>query len=149
MASESFAIHLQFDRAGLSSYDRLLETHSGKALEKLIDKAAGKALRPLAGRVKASERSSGIHNRTNRDVNSIALRKPRKRPGEVVAYTVGPKDQKAHLLIRGHRIVTPGGRDTGRRSRAFPYVDPPVDAEAEQYAAQLSSDVWASSIRPL
>jgi len=40
----------------------------------------------------------------------------------------GPNAPYRHLVIRGHRIVTPGGRDTGRRSRANPFVDRAVDA---------------------
>lgn len=39
---------------------------------------------------------------------------------------VGPGRSRAphrHLVIRGHRIVTPGGRDTGRRTGANDFVD--------------------------
>lgn len=145
MPGPAFAINVQWDKAGLSRYDRYLATHEGKMLARRIDAAIGKAVRPLAGKIKASERSSGINNRSNRLYRSIRARKPRKRSGEVSAWTVGPTDAKAHLLIQGHRIVTPGGRDTGRRSRAFPFVDPVIDREAATLAARLSSDVWAAS----
>jgi hypothetical protein len=107
----------------------------------------GKAIRPLVGKLKASEQSSGIHNRSNKLLRSVGMRKPRKRAGEVAAYTVGARAPHAHLVIPGHRIVTPGGRDTGRRSQAFPFVDPVIDREAASLQAQLSSDVWASSIK--
>lgn len=154
MPNEAFAIHVQWDKAGLSKFDRYLETHEGKALAKAIDKAAGKALRPLAGQIKASERTSGIHSRTGTLYRSIGVRKPRKRAGEVIAYNVGvdvKKARYANALIPGHRLVghKPGKRDLGGSVRAFPFVDPPVNAEAAKYAQQLSSDVWASSIRPL
>lgn len=149
MSGDTFAIQVKWDAAGLSRYDRYLETHQGRALERQIDKAMGKAIRPLAGKIKASEKASGITNRSGRLYKSIKARKPRKRTGEVSAWTVGPTDRKAHLLVQGHRIVTPGGRDTGRRARAFPFVDGPVAAEAPRIQAELSSDVWASSIRPL
>ncbi len=168
MANEAFVVHVKWDSAGLTKFDRYLETHEGKLLAKQIDKAMGKALRPLVGKVKASEVASGIHNtgkplygrirkgetvataaRTGHLLKSISIRKPRKRAGEVVAYTIGAFAPEAHLVIRGHEIVTPGGTDLGRRTRAFPFVDPPVDAEAAKLQAQLSSDVWASSIRPL
>lgn len=36
---------------------------------------------------------------------------------------VGPRAPYRHLVIRGHRIVTPGGRFTGRRTAANPFVD--------------------------
>lgn len=146
MPNEPFAIRVQWDKAGLSKYDRYLETHEGKALERRIDNAVGKAVRPLAGKIKASELASGVHNRSKRLYRSIKARKSRKRPGEVSAWTVGPTDPVAHLIVQGHEIVTPGGRDTGRRARAFPFVDPVIEAEAEQLQRQLSSDVWAASI---
>lgn len=149
MADAPFSVQVHWDKAGLARLDRYFESHQGRALERTIDKAIGKAVRPLVGKLKSAETASGIHNRTKRHYRSIKARKPRKRPGEVSAWTVGPTDAKRHPLIRGHRIVTPGGRDTGQRSRAFPYVAPVIDAEAAQLQQQLSSDVWASSIRSL
>ncbi len=149
MANEVFAVHVKWDSAGLTKLDRYLETHQGRMLERLIDNAMGKAIRPLATEIRASELASGIHNRTGRLLKSIKARKLRKRPGEVSAWAAGPTDRKAHLLIQGHEIVTPGGRALGRRAHAFPFVNGPVDAEGHVIAAQLSSDVWASSIRPL
>lgn len=149
MPNETFAVQIQWDKAGLSKLDRYLETHEGRALEKQIDKAMGKAIRPLVGKLKSAEKSSGITNRSGRLLRSIGMRKPRKRAGEVVAYTVGARAPHAHLVIPGHEIVTPGGHDLHRRSHAFPFVDPVIEAEAGRIQAQLSSDVWASSIKPL
>lgn len=149
MPNDPFAVNVQWDKAGLSKYDRLLETHEGKALERQIDNAIGKALRPLGGLLRASEMASGIVNRTRRLYRGIKVRKLRKRPGEVSAWAAGATGPTAHLVIPGHRLVTPGGRDTGRRSRAFPFVDPVIEAEAARIQAQLGSDVWASSIRSL
>ena len=149
MANEAFVVHVQFDKAGLTNYVRFLDEHQAKALAKRIDNAMGKAIRPLAAEIRASELASGIHNRTGRLLKSIRARKLRKRPGEVSAWGAGPSDHKAHLLIQGPEIVTPGGHALGRRAHAFPFVNGPVDAEGHVIQAQLSSDVWASSIRPL
>jgi hypothetical protein len=154
MANETFAVHLKWDEAGLTSYVKFLDAHQAKALEKLIDKAMGKALRPLVGKEKSSEQRSGITNRSGKLLRSIGIRKPRKRAGEVVAYTIGPNPKvapHAHLVIPGHEEHghKPAKRDLGMHTRAFPFVDPVIDAEARQLQAQLSSDVWASSIKPL
>jgi hypothetical protein len=154
MPNETFAVHVKWDAAGLKTIDRYLETHEGVALEKLIDKAMGKALRPLVGKEKSSEQRSGITNRSDRLLRSIGIRKPRKRAGEVVAYTIGPNPKvapHAHLVIPGHEEHghKPAKRDLGMHTRAFPFVDPVIDAEARQLQAQLSSDVWASSIKAL
>lgn len=32
--------------------------------------------------------------------------------------------QLTHLLEKGHRIITPDGRDTGKRAKAFPHIAP-------------------------
>ncbi len=152
MPNEAFAVHVQWDKAGLSNFDRYLQSHEGIALQKQIDKAMGKAIRPLVGKLKSAEQKSGITNRSGRLQRSIGMRKPPKRGGEVVAYTVGPNPRvapHAHLVIPGHELVTPGGRDLSRRSRAFPFVDPVIEAEAARIQSQLSSDVWASSIKAL
>lgn len=45
---------------------------------------------------------------------------------------VGPTAPHRHLVVRGHRIVTRGGRDTGRRSAANPYVDRAIAAHKAQ-----------------
>lgn len=140
-------IMVQWDTAGLASFDRYLGTHKGVELEKRVDKAAGKAVRPLAGAIKDAEKSSGIQNRTGKHFKSINARRSRKRPGELTAWTAGPGGPTAHLLVDGHRIVTPGGRDTGRRSRAFPYVQPVVDRYAPGIAEQVGSEVWAEQFR--
>ena len=43
-----------------------------------------------------------------------------------LSAVVGPTAPHRHLIIRGHRIVTRLGRDTGQRSRANPFVDDAV-----------------------
>lgn len=54
----------------------------------------------------------------------------RAKPGRGYAASVagfGRGGQHRHLVIRGHRIVTRSGNDTGRRSKANPFVDRVVD----------------------
>lgn len=138
-----FELKVDWDQAGLRRVDRFIGTFEGRELAKRIDRAIGKQLRPLVSKMKSAEKSSGISNRTSQHYRSIRMRKPRKRAGEVAAYTVGPSDRKRHLLTGGHRLVTPGGRDTGRRSRAFPYVAEVVRREAPEIVGRIGRDVWA------
>lgn len=145
MPNEPFAIQVQWDAAGLHKFDRYLETHEGRAMERNIDNAMGRAIRPLGTKLRAAELASGIVNHTKRLYRGVKVRRLRKRSGEVSAWSAGATGPVAHLVIPGHEIVTPGGRDTGRRSRAFPFVDPVIEAEAAKLQAQLSSDVWAAS----
>jgi hypothetical protein len=143
-SSAAIGVTVRWDQAGLSRVDRFLGTYEGKQLTKRIDKAFAKELRPLTGKLKSAEKASGIHNRTGEHYRKIRMRKPRLRAGEVFARTVGPSDRKRHLLLRGHRIVTPGGRDTGRRSQAFPYVDAVIDRDAPEIMGRIGTDVWAT-----
>jgi len=52
------------------------------------------------------------------------------RPPSGYFIQVGTKSRRPHagLVAKGHRIVTPGGRDTGRRTRPNPYVEDTIAA---------------------
>ena len=54
----------------------------------------------------------------------------RARKGRVgfAAAIAGPRARHAHLVIRGHRIVTRSGVDTGRTAKSNPFVDRATDA---------------------
>jgi hypothetical protein len=142
-------IKVNWDAAGLRRVDRTLGTYQGKELAKRAEKAMARELAPLTGALRSAEQGSGIHNRTNRHYRSIKVKRLRKRFGEMAAFKAGPAGHTAHLLIQGHRLVTPGGRDTGSRSRAFPYVQPVIDRESGAILDRLGSDVWGSSLRTL
>lgn len=45
---------------------------------------------------------------------------------------VGPLAPHRHLVIRPHRIVTPGKRDTGRRTTGNPFVDAAVESNKDE-----------------
>ena len=101
----------------------------------------------MVGPFREAEKSSGLKPGTGKYYRSIKARKPRKRAGEVSAWTVGPSGPLNHLLIDGHEIVTPGGRDTGMRARAFPYTVAVIDRYAPGVAERISSEVWAEQFR--
>jgi hypothetical protein len=71
----------------------------------------------------------------------------RSRGGQTSTVLVGPvagrkrKGYHRHLIIRGHRIVTPGGRFTGRRTTPNPFVDR-ASQGFERQAAKLVKDEW-------
>lgn len=54
---------------------------------------------------------------------------------------VGPTSPHRHLVIRGHRIVTPGGRDTGRSTRPNPFVDRATRGH-QRDALRIVKDAW-------
>lgn len=59
---------------------------------------------------------------------------------------MGPTAPHRHLLIRGHRIVTPGGRYTGRMTKANPYVDRAASGH-ERKAADIVRRIWFEDVR--
>ena len=107
-------VSVQFDQKSLDRAKKTLAKYQGKPLADRLRRGATQAARLLVNPIRAA-----------------SPRKTGKLAGSVKAYsarvgigaTVGPKAPHRHLVIQGHRIVTPGGRDTGRRTRANPFVD--------------------------
>ena len=131
-----------WDYAAMRRADLRLGEYMMPALARRMDLALTKELKHLLTRMRSAAKSSGIQPKTGEHFRKISRRKNRKRPGEIVAQTVGPNDHKRHLLIQGHRIVTPGGRDLGRRSRAFPYVNDLVDNEPREIWGNVGREIW-------
>lgn len=61
--------------------------------------------------------------------------------GFPIAAKVGPRAPHAHLVIKGHRIVTHAGVDTGRRSTPNPFVDeaarPHIDDAVKAFTKEV------------
>ena len=117
---------------------------------KLATKAAGELIKP---RIKAEAPSRGGKKAKRqpgaRILNqSVKVRQSRGKglfSGESIAY-VTPMAPHRHLIIRGHRIVTPGGRDTGRRTKPNPFVDRAAKG-FEKQAADLVHRYWKDILR--
>jgi hypothetical protein len=70
---------------------------------------------------------------------SVRVTKGRRdRPSAVV----GPRAGHRHLVIRGHRIVTHTGRNTGRRSRANDFVSRAVAAHEGAARAAIAREIY-------
>jgi hypothetical protein len=135
------AIQVKFDTTALSRVDRKLKAFQGPELAKRGGKLLRSALRPLPPAMRTQMSSAGIKRRSGKLSRSVKITRPRKRYGEVAAYTVGPTARHRHLVIQGHRIVTPGGRDTGRYSRNFDVIQPVADRYTDDVLRTLSH-VW-------
>lgn len=122
-ASGSFRLDL--DEKSFARGRRLLEHYQGAPLRKRLGKAPLAAARVLEAPMRqaapvgpANDGHRGLLRKTIRAREFRAGRGP-----EPYGAAVGPTAGHRHLPIRGHRIVTRGGRDTGRRSRPNPFVD--------------------------
>lgn len=115
-------IKVTVDQKAIDRQLKLLSKYEGRLLHQRAQAAylAGARLmvQPIRGRITAHGLvKSGNFRR------KVSARKPRLRGNEMAASVVGPRSPHRHLLIQGHRIVTPGGRFTGNRTRPHPVVD--------------------------
>lgn len=118
--ASSFSVDI--DERQLAAADKRLAQYAGRALQERIDKAYDAGTRLLVRPIQGEITAAGLVQ-TGRFRKSVAVKKPRLRGREIVARSVAPRSPLRHLLIQGHRIVTPGGRDTGRRTTPEPVVD--------------------------
>jgi hypothetical protein len=111
------------DMKALARADKRLAGYMGRPLQRRAQQAYIEGARLMVGPMRSKMDASGVQKRSGKLRRSIRANNSRLRPGEMAAATVGPTAPHRHLIVRGHRIVTRGRRDTGRRSQAFPFVD--------------------------
>lgn len=108
------------------SYDRAmarLAKYEGRPFKTRME-AAYKAGLGLA----VSPMRAVAPKRTGTLARKVSVRKGRPDAGYVVRYGTKSRAPHAHLLSKGHRIVTPGGRDTGRSTAPNPFVEQVIGA---------------------
>ena len=128
-------ITVKLDTRALKAFRKRVERYQGQPLERRLSLGVLEAARLLVppvranapkgptGNLRKSIRAGASSRRGGDDLVTRASK------GALVTAYVGPSSRKAphrHLVIRGHRIVTTTGRDTGRRSVANPFVDEAV-----------------------
>jgi hypothetical protein len=144
------AISVTLDQKAMARADKRLAGYMGKPLQRRAQQAYIEGARLMVRPTRQQIRAAGLR-KTGRFEKSVKARKPRLRSGEMAVASVGPVDAKRHLLVRGHRIVTPGGRDTGRRTVAHPVVDrafAQVGQQALDFIATRTLAVTGSTYNP-
>lgn len=116
------SVSVTLDARAMARADKRLAGYMGKPLQRRAQQAYIEGARLLVEPIRREIAFAG-HVKTGAYRRSVRARRPRQRPGEMAVASVGPTRPTRHLLIRGHRIVTPGGRDTGRRTVGEPVVD--------------------------
>ena len=122
-------IDVQVNPRQIAAIEKRMDRLRGKPMRARVEKAMWIEGDTLAKKVKQAAPRGPTGNLRK----SINARKPsRGRLGEAFGGTwigdilVGPRHIVAphrHLVLRGHNIVTPGGRSLGRRTTANPFVD--------------------------
>ena len=153
----SGAFRLELDPKAIARAHRTMERYAGGPLMTRMNQGALNAARLMVGPAKAAAplgptgnlRKSIRAGTGNKGTYTGGVRGISKSKSfsfaRVMAFTpygnaasayLVPGARRAphrHLVIRGHRIVTPGGRDTGRRSRPNDFIA--VVARRHQAAA--------------
>lgn len=119
----SGAFRLELSEKDIARGKAMLDRYQGKGLMFRMQKATLAAAKTLESPMRAATPKKTGHLRRKTRAEQISQRTGFRTYAKSVNASVGPRSPHRHLVIRGHRIVTPGGRDTGRRSRANPYVD--------------------------
>ncbi len=122
---------LDVQMVGGDAARKLLDSYSGKAMDDRIQTGtnrAAKVLVPIIRReIKRSVRGHG--RRPGYLAQRVTVRKTfQSRIGGDVGSVVKSIAQHNHLVIRGHRIVSHAGVDSGAMSRPNPFIARSEDA---------------------
>jgi hypothetical protein len=153
-------ISITLDTRALNAFKKRVERYQGKPLRYRMDRGtyeAGKLLVP-------SVRKAAPKGPTGNLKRSVSVFRSRGGPsvkrmasglasgalsasfqGGLTQVYVGPGSRIAphrHLVIQGHRIVTPGGRDTGKRATGNPFVDEATRPRAAEAMRVVSRAIF-------
>lgn len=135
-------ISAEIDPRQLARVRKRYERYRGKPLQDRIRFATLKIADMLRKPIQAETPVGPTGNLRK----SVRARQAKQRVGGSLVKTfgslVGPTDAKRHLIIRGHRIVTPGGRYTGRSTRPNPFVDRAVAPRIDDVVREVSKIVF-------
>lgn len=135
------SVSFEISAKDIARVQKKLKAASGKPLYQRMQRATLAAGDLLVPRIQAqTPRRTGFLRRSTRS------KLGRSHGATNLTVIVGPTAPHRHLVIRGHRIVTPGGRYLGRRTKANPYVDRAARG-FERKAAELVRKEWAAALR--
>ena len=147
----SGVMRLELDQKAVARAHALMDRYRDKPLYTRMQKASLAAAKLIEGPMRQAtpvshDKDPGVMRRRTR------ARSARVRTAYVIGKgyrskasteaLVGPVTGYSHLVIRGHRIVTRGGRDTGRRTRANPYVDIVAARMAPRAIAEMRRHIF-------
>lgn len=164
------ALTFELDKRSLNALKRRAEKYRGMPLAARMEKGALEAARMLVKPVR-SETPLGPTGNLRRSITARQVRSMQNGlstrmlsgsgvrrvmagvgssvsaagTGSLASAFVGPSSRIAphrHLVIRDHRIVTPGGRDTGRRTTPNPFVDHAVQPRQAEAVRIVSAAIW-------
>lgn len=132
------AVEWELSEKDLARIRKRVERFRGLPLQQRMAKATLKGADLMVPYI----RRAGPKDVTGFLRKSTRARPAKKRIGTALQPTLGalagPTAPHRHLVIRGHRIVTRGGRDTGQQSRSNDYVDRVVRTHRQKVMKAVS-----------
>lgn len=136
-------ISIELDIKSLARFRKRVERYQGMPLAKRMQKGTLEAARLLVPAVKAAAPVGPTGNLRKRvTAKQHAFRGfigGRQQTLDAVVTSTAPH---RHLVIRGHRVVTPGGRDTGRHSIPNPFIDNAAKPRAAEAMRVVSRAIF-------
>lgn len=141
-------ISVEFDTKALARFRKRVERYQGLPLAQRMQKGTLEAARLLVPPVRSAAPKGPTGNLRRRvTAKQRAFRGTftgRTKTMDAVVTSTAPH---RHLVIRGHRIVTPGGRDTGRRTTGNPFVDEAVKPRQAEALRVVSRAIFGEAQR--
>lgn len=108
-------------QAQIARVRKRFDQNRGQPLERRLQLATLKAADLMKPGIAAA--APVFHGTLRRSVKARQAKATDGLFGKALDALVGPTAPHAHLIIEGHRIVTPGGRFVGRSTQPNPFVD--------------------------
>lgn len=129
-------VSLSFDQKSLDRQKARLAKYNKKGIGDRLDKGTQAGLALLVPPTRAAAPLGKTGNLRRK------VRAAKGRSNEHGA-TLSSTDPVRHLVIRPHRIVTPGGRDTGRKTSGNSFIDAAVQPRLDQAKAEIQKVLFA------
>jgi hypothetical protein len=141
-------ITVEMDTAALKRFRKRVERYQGLPLSQRMQKGTLEAARMLVPYVRSAA-PVGPTGTLRRKVTAKqhAFRGTFTGRTKTMDAVVTSTARHRHLVIRGHRIVTPGGRDTGQRSVANPFIDEAAKPRAAEAMRVVSRAIFGEAQR--
>ena len=127
-------VDIELDQKALARVTKKLHGLDSQGIADKLNKGTLAALRIILPSVRAA-----APRRTGTLAKSIKVGNARN--GEKGAV-LAPHTRYRHLVIRPHRIVTPGGRDTGRRTTGNPFIDTAAAPRMDEAMAEVQKALF-------
>lgn len=158
MANFTLGFRIQPDDFG----EQLERQLGPKAMDRLLLKASSKVALQTRNRIRTNYKAAGLNILHPADGLFASIRHKRIRKSFAeIGFWVGPLSRTKlvrrrfardvrmvqfwgahrHLIEFGHRIVTKGGVDTGRRAAARPFIGPAMEFATRQIDITVSQDL--------